>query len=290
MQARNEIVSDYEKRKKSLLESMSQVYNSAAFKGGVTVSMDSWIESHEKFEDQKRILRTIVTNENDKIAVHEKQLEAYAQYIIGFSDDTAKMKRLLPQYVDAVFLEPDEEFENLKIVRLDYLKKQRRQSQLKMDLEETTLAIDDAKNLIMKLTKLGTNDADGTDALMKNTKEKHQTIKAEYEHALREYEEAEETYERMKSEYSRNRKKNNLDFRSLIKGAGSPGNTQFGLLFKDKGGKSKDAQSAVTSGKDDSGTTDPDDQGADTQKKAGSADAGQKNRANYQDIDIPWTW
>ena len=188
LQERNDVVRDYENRKNGLLESMAQVYNSTSFKGGTGVNMDQWMEAREKFEEQKRTLKTIVTNENEKIVFYERQLTFYSQYIDGFSEETGVSKKLQPQQVDHVLMVADEKFAKLKLYRQDYQKKMAVYKQLKNDLEVTARAIDDAYDEAKRLAKLDRADADTTDDLIRSAREKHQVTKVDYEKAAQEYE------------------------------------------------------------------------------------------------------
>lgn len=212
LQERNDVVRDYENRKNGLLESMAQVYNSTSFKGGTGVNMDQWMEAHEKFEEQKRTLKTIVTNENEKIVFYERQLTFYSQYIDGFSEETSVSKKLQPQQVDDVLMVADEKFAKLKLYRQDYQKKMAVYKQLKNDLEVTARAIDDAYDEAKRLAKLDRADADTTDDLIRSAREKHQVTKVDYEKAAQEYESAKGIYEKAKTEYFRNQTSASLDF------------------------------------------------------------------------------
>lgn len=212
LQERNEVVRDYENRKNGLLDSMAQVYSSTAFKGGAGVNMDQWMEAHEKFEEQKRTLKTIVTNENEKIVFYERQLTFYSQYIDGFSEETSVSKKLQPQQVDDVLMMVDEKFAKLKLYRQDYQKKMATYKQQKNDLEVTARAIDDAYDEAKRLAKLDRADADTTDDLIRSAREKHQVTKVDYEKAAQEYEVAKGVYEKAKTEYFRNQTSASLDF------------------------------------------------------------------------------
>ena len=212
LQERNDVVRDYENRKNGLLESMAQVYNSTSFKGGTGVNMDQWMEAREKFEEQKRTLKTIVTNENEKIVFYERQLTFYSQYIDGFSEETGVSKKLQPQQVDDVLMVADEKFAKLKLYRQDYQKKMAVYKQLKNDLEVTARAIDDAYDEAKRLAKLDRADADTTDDLIRSAREKHQVTKVDYEKAAQEYESAKGIYEKAKTEYFRNQTSASLDF------------------------------------------------------------------------------
>lgn len=212
LQERNDVVRDYENRKNGLLESMAQVYNSTSFKGGTGVNMDQWMEAREKFEEQKRTLKTIVTNENEKIVFYERQLTFYSQYIDGFSEETGVSKKLQPQQVDDVLMVADEKFAKLKLYRQDYQKKMAVYKQLKNDLEVTARAIDDAYDEAKRLAKLDRADADTTDDLIRSARENHQVTKVNYEKAAQEYESAKGIYEKAKTEYFRNQTSASLDF------------------------------------------------------------------------------
>lgn len=212
LQERNEVVRDYENRKNGLLDSMTQVYSSTAFKGGAGVNIDQRMEAHEKFEEQKRTLKTIVTNENEKIIFYERQLTFYAQYIDGFSEETGVSKKLQPQQVDDELMVSDEKFVKLKLYRQDYQKKMAVYKQLKNDLEVTARAIDDAYDEAKRLAKLDSADADITDGLIRSAREKHQVTKVAYEKAIQEYETAKSIYKQAKTEYFRNQTSASLDF------------------------------------------------------------------------------
>ena len=182
MQERNEVVRDYENRKSGLLASMAHVYGSTSFKGGG--AMDQWMETHERFEEQKRTLKTIVINENEKIAFYERQLSFYSQYIEGGVEENSASKKLLPHQVDESLMLPDEEFLRLKNLRQDYKKKMATYKQNKNDLEDTARAIDNAYDEAKRLAKLNGTDADTTDTLIRSAREKHQNTKEAYEKAI----------------------------------------------------------------------------------------------------------
>ncbi len=181
MQERNEVVRDYENRKSRLLESMSQIYDSNSFKGGAGVSMDQLVETHEKFEEQKRTLKTIVTNENEKIAFYERQLSFYSRYIEGGVEENSVSKKLSPHQVDESLMLPDEDFLRLKNFRWDYQRKRAAYKQHKNGFEDTA-------------------------------REKDQDTKEASEKVFREYEAAKSLYDQIKSEYLRNRTKMDMDF------------------------------------------------------------------------------
>ena len=220
LQERNEVVRDYENRKSSLLESMAQAFSSASFKGGPGVNMDQWMEAHEKFEEQKRTLKTIVTNENEKVVFCERQLEFYSQYINEFSEEKSVSQKLQPQQVDEALMVVDDEFVKLKLYRQDYQKKADIYKQLKNDLEITARAIDDAYDEAKMFAKLDRADADTTDDLIRSARQKHQDTKVTYDKALQEYEVAKSIYEKAKNEYFRNRIFASLDF-NFPKGQGN---------------------------------------------------------------------
>lgn len=182
MRERNELVRDYEERKKKLIESMKQVYGSPAFRGGKKVNVEQWMESHEKFEEQKRILKTIVANEKDKIAFYEKQLAFYSQYIDDFSEEKSAQKRVMPEEVAEFFVESDDKFFELKNVRQEYVKKANTVKQIKKDLEDADIVDDEA-----------------------------------YDKAYQEYEEAKNLYDQVKREYFEDKKKTSADTHHINK-------------------------------------------------------------------------
>jgi hypothetical protein len=294
MQERNEIVRDYENRKKSLLENMSQVYNSATYKGCKGISMDAWMEAHERLEEQKRTLKTIITNESDKIAYYERQLAVYAQYIDGFSDDDGKAKRLIPMNVDMSFTAPDEDFPNLKIIRQDYQKKLNICKQTQKELEEAAKAIDAAYDEAKRLAKLGRDDADSTDTLTKLAREKHQAVKEAYAQAIKEYDEIKELYETAKGKYTKSRPKINFDFRFWNKNQDAAASKQPTPFSDDKLNKSRDRHTGAdswnsdTPGGSSSSQSDRTNHRSDGTNKRGSKDKSQKNGTTTADVDFPW--
>lgn len=294
MQERNEIVLDYENRKKSLLENMSRVYNSATYKGGKGVSMDAWMESHEKLEEQKRTLKTMITNENDKIAYFERQLAVYSQYIDGFSNEDSNAKRLIPMNVDMSVIAPDEDLPNLKNIRQDLQKKMNVCKQTKKELEETSKAIDDAYDEAKRLAKLGRDDADATDTLIKCARDKHQNVKEAFEQAVKEYEEIKELYEKVKREYVKNRPKSNFNFRFWNKSVDAHVSKLPVFFSDDMPNQSDDGQTGADSGTTDApggscaNQSDRTDHWTDRQNKRGSKDKSQKNGTPSVDAEFPW--
>ena len=103
LQERNRTVQDYENRKNSLIEKIR------SFKHGVHLSRTKDIDAFEKFVEQKRILKTIVTNEMEKVAVYESKLEQYSKYIDGFSEDSYASRKIQPHDVDEDLMLEDEE-------------------------------------------------------------------------------------------------------------------------------------------------------------------------------------
>lgn len=121
---RNDVVRDYEKRKSNMLESIRQVVNSQAYIGAGGVTMNHWMDVHEKLEEQKEILKTIITNENEKVAYYDTQAEFYEQYIEDFPTKSISMtKPLAVLDVDSSLLEPDNNYYEIKLLRKDYFEK-----------------------------------------------------------------------------------------------------------------------------------------------------------------------
>ena len=293
MQERNEVVRDYENRKSGLLASMAHVYGSTSFKGGG--SMDQWMETHERFEEQKRTLKTIVINENEKIAFYERQLSFYSQYIEGGVEKNSASKKLLPHQVDESLMLPDEEFLRLKNLRQDYKKKMATYKQHKNDLEDTARAIDNAYDEAKRLAKLNGTDADTTDTLIRSAREKHQNTKEAYEKALQEYKEAKALYDQIKSEYLRNRTKTTMDFRFLNKTAYSPAGKQSAYSDNDNSNMSGSGQVGTSAGREnptgsDVAQTSGNNNRTDRKKTSESNDTGQRSRTLHLGIDFPWFW
>ena len=286
-----EVVRDYENRKNNLLENMAQVYYSTTFKGGTGVNMDQWMEAHEKFEDQKRTLKTIVTNENDKIAFYERQLAFYSQFIEDFSEEKNLLNKLQPQQVEESLMVLDDEFLKLRTIRQDYQKKTATYKQLKRNLVETAKAIDDAYDEAKRLAKLNRTDSDASDIIIKSARDKHQDTKEDYEIALREYEAAKSLYEITKSNYFR--KKINLDFRFLNR----PGNASAGrhqLHPANSTSKMPSAGSgngrADTSRRSNTAQIDRNSEYVNKRRTSKTNDIGKKIGRPYLDIDFPWLW
>lgn len=292
MRERNDVVSDYENRKKNLLDSMSQQRCMEAFKGGYPVKYVQWMEAREKYENQKQTLKTIVTNEMDKVGFYENQLRMYEQYIDGFSDDSAKLKRVAVQNVDAVFMEPDEAFIEFRNAWQVFLKKKDCYKQLEADMEEAKSAVSDANNAIKKLTKLGSINPDGTDALINIANQKHSSIKDKLERAQIEYEEAKKDFERLRDAYFKDKKKSAKDSSLQAKDAHRQTNPDPADSPKDKTDNPQDVQvaSAVdqagTDPKDNSKDNDPDCPKAKKGKEPKSSDTNQKTTKFPISIDI----
>lgn len=296
MQERNEVVRDYENRKSGLLESMAQVYGSTSFKGGAGVSMDQWMEAHERFEEQKQTLKIIVTNENEKIAFYERQLSFFSQYIEGFVEENSASKKLSPHQVDESLMAPDEEFLRLKTIRHDYEKKLATYKQLKNDLEDTARAIDDAYDEAKRLAKLNRTDTDTTDTLLRSARERHQNTKEACEKALLEYKEAKDLYDQTRSAYLRNRTKTVVDFHFSNKTAYSPADRQLAYSVNDNSNMLGNGQGGISSGRADStrrsdaAQTSRNNDRTDRQRASESNDRSQRNGRFHLDIDLPWFW
>lgn len=291
MQERNDVVRDYENRKSGLLESMAHVYGSNFFKGGG--SMDQWMETHERFEEQKRTLKTIVINENEKIAFYERQLSFYVQYIEGGVEKNSASKKLLPHQVDESLMLPDEEFLRLKNLRQDYKKKMATYKQYKNDLEDTARAIDDAYDEAKRLAKLDGTDTDTTDTLIMCARKKHQNTKEAYEKAFQEYKEAKALYDQIKNEYFRNRKETTMDFRFLNKTAYSPAGKQSACSDNNNSNMSGSGQVGTSSTREDSARsnvaqTSLNNNRTDRKKVTESNDMGQRSGKLYLGINFPW--
>lgn len=291
VQERNEVVRDYENRKSDLLESMAHVFGSTLFKG--RGSVDQWVETHERFEEQKRTLRTIVLNENEKIAFYERQLSFYSQYIEGGVQENIAAKKLLPHHVDETLMLPDEEFLRLKNLRQDYKKKMAAYKQYKNDLEDTARAIADAYDETKRLAKLNGTDTDTTDTLIMCARKKHQNTKEAYEKAFQEYKEAKALYDQIKNEYFRNRKETTMDFRFLNKTAYSPTGKQLACSDNNNSNMSGSGQVGTSSTREDSARsnvaqTSLNNNRTDRKKVTESNDMGQRSGKLYLGINFPW--
>lgn len=296
MKERNEVVRDYENRKSRLLERMAQVYSSTSFKGGTGVSMDQWMEAHEKFEEQKQTLKIMVTNENAKIAFYERQFSFLSQYIEEFTEENNASKKLYPHQVDESLMTSDEEFLRLKTTHQDYQNKLVAYKQLKNDLEDTARAIDDAYDEAKRLAKLNRTDTDTTDTLLRSVREKHQDTKEECEKALLKYEEAKNLYDQTRSAYLKNRTKTVMDFRLLNKNTYSPAGRQPAYSVNNNSNMSGHGQGGISSGradftrKSDVAQTSQNNDRVDRQRASESNGRSQKNRRFHLDINFPWFW
>lgn len=142
---RNQIVRDYEARKEKLLENMRQIMKNPDYSYGTTSSMQRWVQAHEKLEEQKQTLRTIVSNEKEKVSLCDRQMGVYRQYMGDLSDDAMNAEKLLPvKAIDEKLLQQDTEFEQLKRLRQDYLEKQKLAGQKETEFSEAKQAAEQA--------------------------------------------------------------------------------------------------------------------------------------------------
>lgn len=132
---RNEMVLDYERRKSILLKNMKQIQNSPNFNPHSNITVDMWVETHRRFEEQKRTLKTLITNEKEKAAFYDGQLKLYAEYIDNFSECEKELtKKLEIQSVDEGITEPDEDFEQFRRLRPEWEKKKEEYEKVKDDM------------------------------------------------------------------------------------------------------------------------------------------------------------
>lgn len=202
MTERNEMVRDYENRKNSLIDNMKQVSESPNYKGGSGISMDRWLDAHDKYEDQKRALRTISTNETEKVAFYDRQLGLYAKYIDNFQEwEKNAIKPLEVRAIEDAMVDTDEEYSELKKMRQEYLNKQKKLKMLEENVLSTVEEIDQAYDEAKKLAKLNQDYGLSGESLIRNAVERHQKAKAEYEAFADEVEEYKIYYNGKKKEY-----------------------------------------------------------------------------------------
>lgn len=75
---RDQMIKDYEKRKKETLQNIDQRMHEAARLG--PEQFDVWIKTKEKIEEMKQILQNIHKNETEKAVYFEKKLEVCREY------------------------------------------------------------------------------------------------------------------------------------------------------------------------------------------------------------------
>lgn len=142
---RNQIVRDYEVRKEKLLENIRQIMKKPDYSYDTTSSMQRWVQAHEKLEEQKQTLRTIVSNEKEKVSLCDRQMEVYKQYMGDLSDDAMNAEKLLPvKPIDEKLLQQDTEFEQLKHLRQEYQQKQKLAGQKETEFSEARQAAEQA--------------------------------------------------------------------------------------------------------------------------------------------------
>ena len=144
---RNEMVQDYDRRKNILLNSIRQTQNSPIFKPNNSIVVDKWVEIHKKFEEQKRTLRTIITNEQEKVDFYDGQLKLYAGYIDDFSEcEKVLTKQLEIQAVDESITKPDEDFVEFIKIRPEWEKKKK-----EYEKEKDTVSLQNPNKAIVVL-------------------------------------------------------------------------------------------------------------------------------------------
>lgn len=200
---RNEMVRDYDRRKKSLVESMQQLIKSPHFRGGVSVEMHQWIEAHEKLEEQKQTLRTIVNNEKDKLAAYTRQMDLYYKFIkmeITAPENLMTIRKAVE--VDSIYLEADDDYAVLKNYWQESTQKQQWVRKLELELEQASNAVDTAYDEAKRIAKMQP-DADVTvvEQSIKIAREQYQKLKDTYEAAIKDAEAIQEKYRNIKNDY-----------------------------------------------------------------------------------------
>ncbi len=163
---RNDVVRDYEKRKSNLLENIRRLVTSQEYRGTLGITLGRWMEVHERFEEQKVILKTIVTNENEKIAYYEKQLEFYEQYIEDFpAKSTGMTKRLTVRDIDCSLLEPDDNYFEIKLLVEDAEKKQKLYDQSKKEYDQADSDLNKVYDEAKRRAKMSQEAGDESDRI-----------------------------------------------------------------------------------------------------------------------------
>ncbi len=196
---RNDVVCDYEKRKSNMLKSIRQVVNSQTYIGSTAVAMNHWMDVHEKLEEQKEILKTIITNENEKVAYYDTQAEFYEQYIEEFPAKSISMtKPLAVLDVDSSLLEPDNNYYEIKLLRKDYLEKLNAYNKTVKEFKQADDAVNKAYEEAKRRAKMSQTSGDPND-LVREANSRFQHAKSVLNAAKKAYLAAEKSYNAAKT-------------------------------------------------------------------------------------------
>lgn len=204
---RNEIVRDYERRKETLLQKMHQLRVSPAFEDSLRT--EQFMEARVRYEEQKRILATMVTNEKDKVSRYEQRMNFYAQYIEDMRKDGISDAKLLQiQDVDEALMKPDQDLAELNSLRQNKLQKAERKELLEDELASAGKVLDaefeKAKQLVRRDPQ---NDAEREQirntvkGIIEGATEQYWEKSDSFTLAAQEAEEAENAYKERKETY-----------------------------------------------------------------------------------------
>ncbi|MCR5734344.1 MAG: hypothetical protein K6G22_07065, partial [Lachnospiraceae bacterium] len=120
----NNVIEDYEKRKKGVIGSIDEAANKAASALRGSGSASVWAETKGKIEELKSILRAIVENEEKKKAAYEKRLESCREYITRAGGSVKEVSTIPMSAVDESYLVCDKEYQKFINIREEKRKKQ----------------------------------------------------------------------------------------------------------------------------------------------------------------------
>ncbi|MCR5734736.1 MAG: protein phosphatase 2C domain-containing protein [Lachnospiraceae bacterium] len=161
------VIDDYEKRKRGVIDSIdeAEMKVSSSLKGKDSTSL--WLEAKGKVEELKKILRTIVENEENKKAAYEKKLEICRDYVLRAGGDPKTCGIPEISEVDESYLSEDAEYEAIIRTRKETDKDQKDadEGSAETDISDTDTNIDpdDPFGIKSESDNTKASEDDGTD-------------------------------------------------------------------------------------------------------------------------------
>lgn len=130
IQERNKVVEDYEKRKKDSVESLRDLQR--RIHGG----NKDILESLDKIENLKNVIRNIEKNEAEKIAFYDEKIKVYEEYVSRAGGICAMNCTLVPATsVDPMEIESDDDYTAYKQAYEEYLSIVKRKDDIREKIE-----------------------------------------------------------------------------------------------------------------------------------------------------------
>ena len=194
---RNEVVCDYESRKENLLKNIWQIQSRRGYKAVLSSSLDDRIEIENKVQELKRILKTIIENEKEKISFYDRQLDCYSEHIKAANGDLSRLTMPVGvQNISDFVLEKDAEDIMFEDYRQEYQARKKAVELAKRELESVNEELDRVYDEAKRIAKSETDDSIRMDA--KNSVE---YVDAKYKQASEAYKNAVEAFEIAEKEY-----------------------------------------------------------------------------------------